>query len=289
MNHRFINGLLRLRPVLSDKIYLRILFYKFMGKRLNLSNPTTFNEKLQWLKLYDRKPIYSKYVDKDAVKEVVESKLGTNENIIPTLAKWENIEDIDFTNLPDRFVIKLTHDSGGVFIVHDKKTFDLDAIKDKLKKSLSRNFYDEFKEWPYKNVPPLIIAEQYIENADNPEDLNDYKFFCFNGEPKFFKIDFDRQTNHGANYYDLNWNRLPFGEVICPPNPNRQFSRPKNFDKMIEIARKLAEGTKFIRIDLYNIQGKILFGEMTFFPAAGLGKFTDEEWDIKIGNMIKLD
>ena len=269
-----------------DKIYLQMLYYSVTDKKLDLSNPKTFNEKLQWLKLYDRKPEYQQMVDKAESKNYV-SKIIGEKHIIPTLGIWDNFDEIDFNSLPDKFVLKTTHDSGGVVICRDKNTFDIENAKLKLSKSLKNNFYWQFREWPYKNVKPRILAEELIELPDNA-DLMDYKFFCFDGEPKFLKVDFGRFKEHHANYYDIDWNLLTLGEEICPPNPEIRIIKPENLSEMLSIVRTLAKGHSFIRIDLYITPNNILFGELTFYPNAGIGRFTSQEWEEKVGDMIKL-
>lgn len=272
---------------LPDKQYLKIRFNLQMGYKLNLENPSTFQEKLQWLKLYDYKKEYTTLVDKKAVKKYVAGIIGDN-YIIPTLGEWDNFESINFSQLPEKFVLKTTHGGGGggVVICTDKTNFDYDKSKRILNESLENSIYQRCKEKPYKNVPRKIIAEKYINSSSG--DLYDYKFFCFDGKPKFFKIDFSRFIDHHANYYNLNWNLLPFGESDLKTDPLFNPIKPENFSEMVEIAKKLSEGFKFIRVDLYNVNGKIYFGELTFYPASGFGPFSSHEWDIKIGNMLNL-
>lgn len=271
---------------ISDKFMVKILYRDVFGRKLNLDSPKTFNEKMQWLKLYNRKDIYTSYVDKFAVKDIVAKKIG-KEYIIPTLKVYDSIDEISLSDLPNQFVLKCTHDSGTVVICSNRKEFNVKESKDKLKKRMSENYFYRLREWPYKNVKPRIIAEEFI-NDDKEGQLKDYKFFCFNGRVKFLKIDFDRFSNHRANYYDLNMKLLPFGEVDFMPDRNHIEKKPQNFEKMLELAEVLSEGLPFIRVDFYNVDGKIYFGELTFFPASGLGKFTDEKWDVEIGNMLEL-
>lgn len=290
MNPRraFAGLLYRTAQIWPDKLYLQLLFFFETGKRLDLNKPKSFNEKLQWLKLYNRRPEYTMMVDKYAVKQYVADRIG-EEYIIPTLGVWNRVEDIDWDVLPNQFVLKTTHGGGGggVTVCRDKTTFKrLDACK-KLQASMDGNIYVSQREWPYKNVEKRIIAEQFMVDESGAE-LKDYKFFCFNGQVECFKVDFDRFISHKANYYDRNAKLLPFWEVVCPANHSKVFDKPKNFDKMLELAEVLAKDIPFVRIDFYNINGKIFFGEITFFPAAGMGKFEPEEWDEKLGNMIKL-
>lgn len=270
---------------IPDPVFLKIVFRGKMGKRLNLSNPRTFNEKLQWLKLYDRNKKYPMMVDKYLVKRYVADKLG-EQYIIPTLGVWESFDQIDFNLLPNRFVLKCTHDSGGLVICKDKSSFDVASARKVIEKSLKRNYYSLWREWPYKMVKPRIIAEKYM--TDGKSDLKDYKLFCFNGKVKFFKIDFDRFTHHRANYYDLYGKILPFGEADYPPNPEKHLDIPDQLPEMIVCAEKLAENIPFVRVDFYDVNGQVYFGEITFYPASGLGKLDPIEWDNNIGSLIQL-
>lgn len=271
---------------LSDEKFLKITYEKIFCKKLNLDNPQTFNEKLQWLKLYNRKDIYTTMVDKYEVKKYVANIIG-EEYIISTLGIYDKFEDIDFDNLPNQFVMKCTHDSGGLVICKNKDKLDYKNAKKKIEKSLKHNYFYNGREWPYKNVKPRIIIEKYMENKIFHE-LRDYKFFCFNGKVKFFKIDFDRFTNHRANYYDTQKNILNFGEKIYPPNFEKKIYLPETIDEMIKLAEKLAVNIPFVRIDFYDVNGKIYFGEITFFPASGFGKFDPESYDQLFGDWIKL-
>ncbi len=274
--------------VLPERLYLRLLYFMYMGRRLHLENPVTFNEKLQWLKLHDRQERYIPLVDKLAVKSYVEQTIG-KEYVIPTLAVWERVSDIDFSVLPDTFVLKTTHGGGGcgVAICRDKERFDRKAACDKLQRAMDDCLYPVFREWPYRFVPKRIIAESYLVDESNSE-LKDYKFFCFNGKPRFLKVDFNRFVEHHANYYDLDWQLLQFGEYDLPPLRNVILKRPERFDEMVALAERLSAGIPFVRVDLYNISGKIYFGEMTFYPASGLGPFTPDEYDKKLGDMLVL-
>lgn len=271
---------------LDDENFIKIIYHFKMKKKLDLNNPKSFNEKLQWLKLYDRKDIYTTMVDKYAVKKYVADIIG-EEYIIPTLGIYNSFDEIDFDELPNQFVIKCTHDSGGLVIVKDKSKLDVELAKKKINKSLKSNYYYQGREWPYKNVKPRIIAERYmIDKKEN--ELKDYKFFCFNGKVKFFKVDFDRFTNHHANYYDVELNLLPFGEKNYLPDREKKIIIPDNINEMIDLAEKLSKNITFVRVDFYNVNGKIYFGEMTFYPASGFGKFEPDEWDEKIGDMLEL-
>lgn len=298
--------LYKLALMVPSRWYIMVKYYKNFGRFPNLKNPKTFNEKLQWLKLYDHHPEYTRMVDKYEAKIYIAEIIG-DEYIIPTLGVWDRAEDIDFESLPNQFVLKTTHDSGRVVICKDKTKLDIEKTIEEMKISLSRNFYAVTREWPYKNIRPRIIAEQYMEDnncGDHKEytehnfngvlcgrtkdSLNDYKFFCFNGVPKFFKIDFDRFIEHHANYYAINGELLPFGESDLPPLPDRQIPLPKTLVQMTEIAKTLSQNIPFVRVDLYEISGKVYFGELTFYPASGTGMFTPPEWDERIGDLLSL-
>lgn len=273
---------------IPSKLYLRAVYRLKMGEKLHLRFPKTFNEKLQWLKLYNQKPEYTTMVDKYAVKEYVGNIIG-KEHIIPTIGVWNSVEEIEWEKLPDQFVLKTTHGGGGggVVVCKDKANLDIGRVKKVLQHSMNTDIYWTTREWPYKNVPKRIIAEQFLVDESGIE-LKDYKFFCFNGEVKCFKIDFDRFIEHRANYYNREAKILLFGEQCCLPDFTKEFDKPKNFEQMLEIVETLAHDIPFVRIDLYNIDGRIYFGEITFFPAAGTGKFTPEEWDYKLGEWLEL-
>ena len=276
------------RSLWSDKLYLKMLYRIRMGKPLNLNDPQTFTEKIQWLKLYNRKPEHTTMVDKNAVKDYVAKRIG-EEYIIPTIGVWNRPEDIDFSTLPERFILKTTHGGGGggISICRGKATFNKEEALAHLRQSLKQNIYSVYKEWPYKNVPHRIIAEEYVEDTTLKE-LRDYKFYCFNGKCRCFKVDYDRFIEHHANYYDLNCNILPFGETAFPPQYDKHIELPQNLNKMMELAEKLSEKEPFLRVDFYNVDGNIYFGELTFFPFSGLSKFTSEEWNKKLGEWIEL-
>ena len=287
-SYRFVvNAALGLYNSMPDRDYLERKFEALMGAPLHLDAPQTFNEKLQWLKLYDRKPEYTMMVDKYRVREYIAQKIGA-EYLIPLLGVWDSPDEIDFAALPEQFVLKCNHNSGlGMCICKDKSTLDLRKVRRELRKGLRQDYYLPGREWPYKDVPRKIIAEKFmIDNEVN--ELRDYKFFCFRGEVKCFKVDFDRFIDHRANYFDPNGNPMPFGEVVCPPKPDKQLVLPENLDEMIALAEKLSGDVPFLRVDFYNIQGRIYFGELTFSPASGMGKFIPEEWDTVLGRWLQL-
>lgn len=276
----------KLSRLIPDRIYLQIVYFRHFKKFIDFDNPKTFNEKIQWLKLNYRKEEYTNLVDKYSVKQYITKLIG-EEYVIPTLGVWKNVDDIDFKSLPEKFVLKCNNDSGGIVICKNKKDFDEVKAKSFLKERLKNNGYWYGREWPYKNVKPCIIAEKYMEDSIS-KDLKDYKFFCFNGSMEFFDIDIDRFIEHRSNYYDRNGNFLPFGKTYCPPDYTKKIEMPKNLDKMIELAETISHNTVLSRIDFYEIDGQVYFGEITFYPGSGFSPFTDEKWDYKLGDMIDL-
>ena len=276
-------GLYKYMP---DEKYIALKFESRLGVKPNLTEPRTFNEKLQWLKLHDRKPLYTTLVDKYAVKRYVASIIG-EEYIIPTYGVWNRFDEIDFDKLPEQFVLKCTHDSGGLVIVKDKNNFDKEAAKKKINKCLKRNYYYKGREWPYKNVKPRIIAEAFMQDSVTGE-LRDYKFFCFGGKVKCYKVDFDRFVGHKANYYTPDGRLMKLGEVVCPPDFEKKIALPARLEQMEELAQKLSVDQPFLRTDFYDVDGKIYFGELTFFPDSGFGKFVFEGNDELLGSWMKL-
>lgn len=270
---------------IPDALWLKIIFRIKMGHRLNLSNPQTFNEKLQWLKLHDRNPLYTKLVDKYEVKKIVADIIG-EEYIIPTLGVWNQFDDIDFNKLPNQFVLKCTHDSGGLVICKDKTKLDINAAKKKIEKSLKANYYWGFREWPYKDVKPRIIAEKYMVDESGTE-LKDYKVFCFDGKPKALFVATDRGIHQTKfDFFDTNFNHLPFMQHY-PNNTEREITKPKGLEKMLVLAEKLTQDFKHCRADFYDINGHVYFGELTFSHFSGFEPFEPKEWDYKFGDWIK--
>lgn len=272
----------------SDKHFLQLRYYLEMHKRLRLNNPQTFSEKIQWLKLYNRKPEYTTLVDKYAVKDYVRSIIG-EEYIIPTLGVWDNFDEIDFDTLPEEFVLKTTGGGGstGVIICKSKNKLDKNAAKIKLEYSAKHNIYTILKEWPYKNVQPRILAETLLEFPDNA-DLYDYKFFCFNGEPEYCQVISGRNQVMSIDFFDKDWKHQPFHEPKEFPFAETEPIKPIGYELMLNLARQLSKDIPFVRIDFYNINGQIYFGEITFFPTSGFGGFSPNEWDLKLGNLIPL-
>lgn len=272
----------------SDEFVIRYKFRNSLGYSLNLKDPKTYNEKLQWLKLYDRNPKYTIMVDKYAAKKYVENIIGS-QYIIPTIGIWDNPEDIIWDQLPDKFVLKATHDSGGIVICKDKETLNKNKAIKVLKKSLNSSFYYHNREWPYKDVPRKIIAEKYIESNQSNGDLPDYKFFCFDGVVKAMFIATDRSKGKLAtrfDFFDENFNHLPF--TNGHPNAEIMPTKPLMFEEMKVLASKLSKGVPQLRVDFYEVNGQIYFGELTFFHWSGLKPFVPEEWDYKFGEWIKL-
>lgn len=285
---------------LPDKPYLQLLYRFKMGHRLDLKSPKTFTEKIQWLKLYNRKPEYTLMVDKYAVKKYVADIIG-EKYIIPTLGVWDKPEDIDWNALPNEFVLKTTHGggSGGVVICKDKKTFDRNKAILTLRDSMNSDIYRSLREWPYKDVKKRVLAEKYMAPKDmvnNPiYDLSDYKFFCFNGEPKYCQVIRDRHSKESIDFYDMNWRHQEFvglnpvtssgKNLVNGVNP---VPRPLLLDDMICVCHKLSKNMKFVRIDMYVIDNRIYFGEITFYPASGIGLFNPDKWNEELGNLISL-
>lgn len=259
-----------------------------MGRRLNLKCPKTFNEKLQWLKLHDRKLIYTTMVDKYKVKKYVGERIG-NEYIIPTLGVWKTFDQINFDDLPNQFVLKCTHDSGGVIVCKDKSKLDLPTIRKKIEKALNRNYYYSGREWPYKNVPPQIIVEKFLsEDGYVPID---YKVYCFDGRPYKIMLCLDRDKDEPTKFYsfDFKWDLLRHN--IRGRNAPIDFTlpKPKSLNLMFSIAKELSNGIPFVRVDFYEVKGQLYFGEMTFYPDSGFDSAILPEIDILYGDMIKLE
>lgn len=269
---------------MKDEEYIKLKYFYKMKKKLDVDNVKTFNEKLQWLKLYDRNPEYTKMVDKYEVKKYVSNIIG-EQYIIPTLGVWDRFEDINFEELPNQFVLKCTHDSGGLVICKDKNNFNINEAKKKINKSLIRNYYYHGREWPYKNVEPRIIAEEYMVDESGTE-LKDYKIYCFNGEPKIIQVDFNRFKGHKRRMYTIAWKPLKMN-LIYSINDTK-INKPNKLDEMLNLTRILAKDISFVRIDFYVINDKIYFGEMTFYPESGFGKFQPDEWDEMLGSWLEL-
>lgn len=272
---------------LSDRYAVEQQWKRCMDYPLDLEHPKTYNEKLQWLKLHDHNPSYTTLVDKCKVKKWVADKIG-EEYVIPTLAVWQNVDDIDISSLPNRFVLKCNHDSGSVIVCKDKATFDLNAAKEKFRKALKKNFYYHSREWPYKNVKPCVFAEAYMED-EIAHDLPDYKFFCFDGEAKFLFIASERMnknTETRFDFFDRQFNHIDV--TNGHPNADKLPEKPVSYEQMLTHADRLSEGIPHVRVDFYEVNGKVYFGEMTFYHWGGLVPFNPRKWDYIFGDMIKL-
>lgn len=271
--------------ILPDSLYIQIYYFIRFKRLCNLKNPKTYNEKLQWLKLNDKNPEYMKMVDKYEVKEYV-SKIIGDDYIIPTLGVWDKFDDIDFDKLPNQFVLKCTHDSEGLVIVKDKNELDIESAREKINTALKYNFYYIGREWPYKNIKPRIIAEEYVEDSVYGE-LRDYKFFCFNGEPKAMFIATERsQGSVKFDYFDLGFNNLNI--IQNYKNSEKNIEKPKQFEKMIELSKVLSKDIPHVRVDFYEVNGKLYFGELTFYHFSGFMPFQPSKWDKIFGDWIEL-
>ncbi len=287
-DYRFLhNAKLGMYDHLSDEEFIKRKYRARLKKDLNLHNPQTFNEKLQWLKLYDRNPLYTTMVDKYAAKQYVADRIG-EQYIVPTFGVWDKFDDIDFDTLPNQFVLKCTHDSGGLVICRDKNELNKKAAKKKLEKCLRTDFFIRTREWPYKEVSRKIIAEEYMEDTTTGE-LRDYKFFCFNGEPKALFVATDRQTPGEEvkfDFFDMEYNHLDIRNGH--PNAKKLPEQPKQFELMRELAKKLSKDIPHVRVDFYEVNGAVYFGEITFFHFGGWVPFKPEDWDKTFGDWLIL-
>lgn len=284
--YRFaVNDAHELYKGLDDESYLKKKYYVRFKKQLNLDNPVTYNEKLQWLKINDHNPAYCQMVDKIEAKKVVADIIG-EEHIIPTLGVWNNFDEIDFASLPDQFVLKCSHDSGGVVVCKNKTNLDFQKARKKLEKSLSQNYYWHGREWPYKSIKPRILAEKYMEDESGYE-LKDYKIFCFHGEPKMIQVDYDRFTSHKRNLYTVDWQYID-ASIQYPTDSTRMIPKPQALDEMLLMAKQLSKGYIHVRTDFYCINEKVYFGEMTFYHESGFAKFQPESFGVTMGNWLDL-
>ena len=277
---------------LPDKTYLKLVYRAEMGKKLNLEHPKTFNEKMQWLKLYDRNPLYQQLVDKYNVKRYIADMIG-KDYIIPTIGLWNSVEEIPFDQLPDQFVLKCTHDSGSVIVCKDKKTFDIDAAKAKLSSHMKKSTYWFGREWPYRGLIPRIITEPYLKdnNVEDSEsqDLADYKVHCFNGVPKMVLVCRDRFSIDGVteDFFDIQWNHLPVRRPDIK-NAEEDVSCPEELSEMLSISQEVSKNIPFLRVDFYIVNRQLYIGELTFFPAGGFKPFLPESFDMEMGSWIQL-
>lgn len=271
---------------MSDKQVIEKKYYYRFGVKPNLNHPATYNEKLQWLKLNDRRPVYTQMVDKHEAKAFIAEKIG-DAYVVPTLGVWDRFDDIDFEQLPDRFVLKCTHDSGGIVICRDKSKLDIARARKKIEKSMGRNYYYVGREWPYKNVKPRIIAEEFLEDAGDSE-LRDYKFFTFGGVPRVVYITQGRAAagRTTADFFDMDFNHLDMkmdhDHAPIPPHP------PKNFEQMKELAAVLSQGIPQLRVDFYEVNGRVYVGELTFFHCGGMVSVKPDSWARRFSDWIQL-
>lgn len=282
-----VKNCIKYKPWMGDKYYLEKLFKKTMGRELNTKNPQTFSEKLQWIKLYDRNPEYTRMVDKYEAKNYIAEKVG-KDYLIPTLGVWDNFNKINFNELPNSFVIKTTHDSGGIVICANKNDLDIKRTKEIVNKSLKTDYWITKREWAYKNVKPRIIAETYIG-----KDLRDYRFYCFNGEPKFVYVytnkshtSIEKPEPAYCDIFDIDWKLMPFHQNSL--NSGFVIDKPSNFNKMVDIAKKLSNNVPFLRVDYYEVNNQLYIGELTLYPGAGFAKFYPDSYDKKIGDLVLL-
>lgn len=271
---------------LDDKTFIRLQYFSVLGKFPNIDHPSLFTEKLQWLKLYDHNPLYIQIVDKYTVKDYIKEKIG-EKYIIPTLGVWNAPEEIDFKLLPNQFVLKTTFGGGsdGVVICRNKKELDIAKVMSKLKESMKTNPYLRAREWPYKDVPHRIIAERYME--DDSGELRDYKFYCFNGEPKVMLVASNRFTNHNFNYFDMEFNKLPIISAMGNQN-DEVMQKPDCFDEMKCVATELSKGFPHMRVDLYYCDNQVYFGELTLYDSSGYDDLSSPEWNERFGDWINL-
>jgi hypothetical protein len=275
---------------MPDELYLKMMYRRSTGRPLNLRNPRTFSEKLQWLKLHDHKPDYAMMVDKYEVRKFIAQTIG-EQYLIPLLGVWDGVEQMDIRPLPGQFVLKCTHDSGSIVLCRDKASFDLPSAKAKLGARLERNFFAISRERPYKNLKPRIIAERYMADGSGAE-LKDYKWYCFGGKPRICQVIADRSTRQTIDFFDLEWNHLPLTGLHRPghayPHATQRCPKPGQFERMKAFAEKLARGTAYVRIDFYEISDALYWGEFTLYPASGFGLFEPDEWNDALGNWIDL-
>lgn len=267
---------------MSDEEYLRKVYFLTFLKKLNLDNPTTFNEKLNWMKLYKREEKYTQMADKYAVKEIVASLIGS-QYVVKNYGVYDSWDDIDFSKLPDQFVLKGTHDSGGASLCRDKNTFNYEAVRAKIERNQKSNFFYWYREWPYFNIKPRIIADELLDDHAGNE-LRDYKFWCFNGKPTYMYITI-KGKNVYENFYDMDYNSVEINHLF--PRHIPEFDKPANFELMKELASKLSQGIPFVRVDFFDVNGKVYFGEYTFYDWGGMRPFKGN-WDKKLGKLIEL-
>lgn len=269
---------------MDDSNYLKLIFKVRMGYKLNLEHPETFSEKLQWIKINKRESSWTKMVDKYEVREYIAQSIG-EKYLIPLLGVYDSFDKIEFDKLPEKFVLKCTHDSGGLIICKDKNKFDKNYAKKKIDKCLKKNYFYWGREWPYKNVKPRIVCEEFI--SDSKDSPDDYKVLCFNGKAKLIELHRGRFDKHTQDFYDIKWNKTSISQDGI--TSDIIYEKPKELDEMIRLSEKLAQGIPHVRIDWYIVNGKLYFGEITFFDGSGLDPFDNLEDDYLLGSWINLN
>lgn len=277
-----LRAMQKMEKVLPDPLYLKILFKLKVGHKLNLKTPKTFNEKMSWIKLYDRQPLYTRLADKYEVKQYVAERIGGG-YVVDNYLVAESWDEIDFDKLPNQFVLKCTHDSGGAFVCRDKQQFDFERVRQVMMANLHCNYFYPGREWPYKNIKPRIIADRYLDDHTGKE-LRDYKFLCFNGKPTYMYCTI-KGANIFENFYDMQFRPVMIDHGF--PRHQPEFERPKNFELMKELATKLSEDIPFVRVDFFDVDDKVYFGEFTFYDWGGLRPFGGD-WDQRLGELIQL-
>lgn len=281
-----IKLLYKISPLLDDKDYLKLLYRLTTGSSLNLEDPVTFGEKLQWLKIYYRKPIMTQMVDKHEAKNYVAKIIG-DKYVTKTYGVWNSFDEINFNDLPNQFVLKTTHDQGGIVVVSDKHELNKDLARAKLTKHLKTKHYYLTREWPYKNVKPKIIAEQLLIDNEN-NYLIDYKFLCFDGDPKIMYIKHKDNLGYCFDFFDMDFNRLDITDAGYP-NSDLKIEKPSNWESMVSLAKKLSKDWPHIRVDFYSVNSQIYFGELTFFTRGGIYPYTPNKWNYILGEWINLE
>jgi hypothetical protein len=272
--------------LVPDRKFLKVLYKIRTGQILDLDNPLSFNEKLQWLKLYDRKSRYTLMVDKYEVRKYVKETIG-EECLMPLLGVYDSYDEIDFDSLPNKFVLKASHASGNVFICKDKAEIDHAALRNTTNAWVNRNYYWLNREWPYKNVKPRLVIEEYISDKSG-KALKDYKIFCFSGEPRVIQVNSEKEKDiFFINHFNLEWGEIELPRIKSKKNPLTP-AKPKNLGRMLEICRLLSKDIPFLRVDLYETEKGIFFGETTFYPMAGFLDFADPEDDYLLGSWMEL-
>ena len=275
----------RIYRLIPTPIYIRLMYYHITGIKLNLKNPKTFTEKLQWMKLHYRNPLYTEYADKLKVREYIAQTIG-DEYLVPLLGVYDKADDIDFDKLPDQFVLKCNHDSGSFIFCRDKSDFDIKDAKAKLTKHLNTNFYYPSREWQYKDIKPKILCEKFLTD-EMAEEIQTCRFFCFSGEPKLIQVVCGKFTDIKVKYYYIDWTPI-ISTVSKRPEPDMTLDKPHNLDEMLRIAAKLSDGFPHVRVDLYVTPHKIYFNEMTFFDLGGNRDFKQQEFNVKMGGWLEL-